>query len=169
MFPESEKRRARAGADLALAFFLADRDPLWAVVALFYGVHHLLIALSLERLGEARVPRDYEEADGLFKRAGLPRSLRKGLQAASSSLLAGPLRAPLPRGGAGALGGGPGGPFGVGAPKRTRVVGVFPGERSLVNLATVVILRATEDWAFRRYLDMGPLWAAEGKPTKIAT
>jgi hypothetical protein len=47
------------------------------VVALFYGVHHLLIALSLERLGEARVPRDYEEADGLFKRAGLPRSLRK--------------------------------------------------------------------------------------------
>jgi hypothetical protein len=77
--PESEKRRARAGADLALAFFLADRDPLWAVVALFYGVHHLLIALSLERLGEARVPRDYEEeeADGLFKRAGLPRSLRK--------------------------------------------------------------------------------------------
>jgi len=77
LFPESEKRRARAGADLALAFFLADRDPLWAVVALFYGVHHLLIALSLERLGEARVPRDYEEADGLFKRAGLPRSLRK--------------------------------------------------------------------------------------------
>ena len=77
MFPESEKRRARAGADLALAFSLADRDALWAVVALFYGVHHLLIALSQERLGEARVPRDYEEADGLFKRAGLPRSLRK--------------------------------------------------------------------------------------------
>jgi hypothetical protein len=47
------------------------------VVALFYGVHHLLIALSLERLGEAKIPRDYEEADGLFKRAGLPRSLRK--------------------------------------------------------------------------------------------
>jgi transposase-like protein len=53
--------------------------------------------------------------------------------------------------------------------KRTRVVGVFPGEGSLVNLATVVMLRATEDWAFRRYLDMGPLWAAEEKPTKIAT
>ena len=49
------------------------------------------------------------------------------------------------------------------------VVGVFPGEGSLVNLATVVMLRATEDWAFRRYLDMGPLWAAEEKPTKIAT
>jgi putative transposase len=26
-----------------------------------------------------------------------------------------------------------------------------------------------EDWAFRRYLDIGPLWAAEEKPTKIAT
>ena len=77
MSPESEKRRARAGADPAPAFSLADRDPLWAVVALFYGVHRLLIALSQERLGEARVPRDYEEADGLFKRAGLPRSMRK--------------------------------------------------------------------------------------------
>jgi hypothetical protein len=62
--------------------------------------------------------------------------------------------------------------------KRTRVVGIFPGEGSLVNLATVVMLRATaafpsgkhgEDWAFRRYLDMGPLWAAEEKPPKIAT
>jgi transposase-like protein len=53
--------------------------------------------------------------------------------------------------------------------RRTRVVGVFPGEGSLVNLATVVMLRTTEDWAFRRYLDMGPLWAAEEKPTKIAT
>ena len=53
--------------------------------------------------------------------------------------------------------------------RRTRVVGVFPGEGSLVNLATVVMLRATEDWAFRRYMDMGPLWAVEEKPTKIAT
>jgi putative transposase len=53
--------------------------------------------------------------------------------------------------------------------RRTRVVGVFPGEGSLVNLATVVMLRATENWAFRRYLDMGPLWAVEEKPTKIAT
>ena len=53
--------------------------------------------------------------------------------------------------------------------KRTRVVRVFPGEGSLVNLATVVMLRATENWAFRRYLDMGPLWAVEEKPTKIAT
>jgi putative transposase len=53
--------------------------------------------------------------------------------------------------------------------RRTRVVGVFPGEGSLVNLATVVMLRATEDWAFRRCLDMDPLWAVEEKPTKIAT
>jgi putative transposase len=53
--------------------------------------------------------------------------------------------------------------------RRTKVVGVFPGEGSLVNLATVVMLRATEDWAFRRCLDMDPLWAAEEKPTKIAT
>jgi hypothetical protein len=61
------------------------------------------------------------------------------------------------------------GSFRAWAPKRTRAVGVFPGEGSLVNLATVVMLRATEDWAFRRYLDMSPLWAAEEKPTKIAT
>ena len=53
--------------------------------------------------------------------------------------------------------------------RRTRVVGVFPSEKSLANLATVVMLRVSEDWAFRRYLDMGPLWAAEDKPTKIAT
>ncbi|MFZ8812417.1 MAG: transposase [Thermus aquaticus] len=58
---------------------------------------------------------------------------------------------------------------GAGTPKRTRAVGVFPSEGSLVNLARVVTPRATEDWAFRRYLVMGPLWAAEEKPTKIAT
>ena len=45
-------------------------------------------------------------------------------------------------------------------------MGVFPNEKSL---ATVVMLRASEDGAFRRYLDMGPLWMAEDKPTKIAT
>ncbi|MFZ5803839.1 MAG: IS256 family transposase [Acidobacteriota bacterium] len=53
--------------------------------------------------------------------------------------------------------------------RRTRVVGVFPNEESLANLATVVMLRVTEDWAFRRYMDMAPLWGAEQKPTKIAT
>ena len=45
------------------------------------------------------------------------------------------------------------------------MVGVFPSEKSLVNLATAVMLRASEDWAFRRYLDMAPLWAVEGEPT----
>jgi len=53
--------------------------------------------------------------------------------------------------------------------RRTRVVGVFPNEKSLASLATVAMPRASEDWAFRRYLNMGPLWAAEDKPTKIAT
>ena len=53
--------------------------------------------------------------------------------------------------------------------RRTRVVGVFPGEKSLANLATAVILRSTEDWHFRRYMDMAPLFAAEAKPTKLAT
>ncbi|MEZ0348520.1 MAG: transposase [Thermus sp.] len=50
--------------------------------------------------------------------------------------------------------------------KRRTKVGVFPNEKSL---ATVVMLRASEAWASRRYMDMGPLWAAEGEPTKIAT
>ena len=53
--------------------------------------------------------------------------------------------------------------------RRTRVVGVFPSEKSLVNLATAVMLRASEDWAFRRYLDMAPLWAVEEEPTRNAT
>ena len=50
-----------------------------------------------------------------------------------------------------------------------QVVGVFPSEKSLANLATAVMLRASEDWAFRRYLDMAPLWAVEEEPTRIAT
>ena len=53
--------------------------------------------------------------------------------------------------------------------RRTRVVGVFPSEKSLANLATAVMLRASEDWAFRRYLDMAPLCAVEEEPTRIAT
>ena len=43
--------------------------------------------------------------------------------------------------------------------RRTRVVGVFPNERSAENLATVVMLRVSEDWALRRYLNMDPLHA----------
>jgi hypothetical protein len=80
LFPESEKRRARAGEDLALAFSLADRDPLWAVVALFYGVHHLLIALSQERAPEPFTPRKYSEALSLFRQAGLAKEVRKAYE-----------------------------------------------------------------------------------------
>lgn len=41
--------------------------------------------------------------------------------------------------------------------RRTRVVGIFPNERSAENLATVVMLRVSEDWALRKYLNMEPL------------
>lgn len=51
--------------------------------------------------------------------------------------------------------------------RRTRVVGVFPSERSATNLCAAVVLRATEEWALKRYLDMEPLKAmneaGEGK------
>jgi transposase-like protein len=43
--------------------------------------------------------------------------------------------------------------------RRTRVVGVFPSEKSAANLCCAVLLRATEEWALRRYLDMEPLRA----------
>jgi Transposase and inactivated derivatives len=43
--------------------------------------------------------------------------------------------------------------------RRTRVVGVFPSEKSAANLCCAVMLRATEEWALRRYLDMEPLSA----------
>jgi len=49
--------------------------------------------------------------------------------------------------------------------RRTKVVGVFPNEGNLANLAMAALLRVTEDWAF----GMAPLWATEEKPTKIAT
>jgi Transposase and inactivated derivatives len=48
--------------------------------------------------------------------------------------------------------------------RRTRVVGVFPGEKSAVSLSTTVMLRATEDWALRRYMDMEPLKALNSNP-----
>jgi len=70
--------------------------------------------------------------------------------------------------------------------RRTRVVGVFPSEKSLTNLATVVMLRASaafpsgkhrKDWGLRRYMDMDPLRAMEAasrrehweEPTKMTT
>ncbi len=43
--------------------------------------------------------------------------------------------------------------------RRTRVVGVFPNEQSAATLATAVLLRVSEDWSERRYLDMAPLHA----------
>ena len=41
--------------------------------------------------------------------------------------------------------------------RRTRVVGIFPNETSAANLCTAVVLRVTEEWALKRYLDMEPL------------
>ncbi len=43
--------------------------------------------------------------------------------------------------------------------RRSRVVGVFPNETSALNLCSAVTLRASEEWALRRYLDMAPLQA----------
>ena len=48
--------------------------------------------------------------------------------------------------------------------RRTRVVGVFPGEKSAVSLATTLMLRASEDWALRKYMDMEPLKAMNSNP-----
>jgi putative transposase len=45
--------------------------------------------------------------------------------------------------------------------RRTKVVGVFPGELSALNLATAVLLRVTEEWSLRKYLDMAPLESHE--------
>ena len=53
--------------------------------------------------------------------------------------------------------------------RRTRVVGVFPSEASALNLVTAVMIRATEDWALRRYMDMDPLEAMNAQPTQYAT
>ena len=60
--------------------------------------------------------------------------------------------------------------------RRTRVVRIFPNELSAVNLSTAVTLRASEDWALRRYLDVEPYraWkelkeAVKAKPTTSQT
>lgn len=53
--------------------------------------------------------------------------------------------------------------------RRTRVVGVFPNEQSAETLATAVLLRVSEDWSERRYLDMTPLHALFHEPTRFAT
>jgi putative transposase len=43
--------------------------------------------------------------------------------------------------------------------RRTRVVGVFPNERSASALATEIALRSSEEWALKRYLAMDDLEA----------
>jgi transposase-like protein len=53
--------------------------------------------------------------------------------------------------------------------RRTRVVGVFPNEQSAETLATAVLLRVSEDWSERKYLDMAPLDALFHQPTGFAT
>ncbi len=45
--------------------------------------------------------------------------------------------------------------------RRTRVVGVFPNERSAATLATEIVLRSSEQWALKRYLTMDALEAVE--------
>ena len=49
-------------------------------MALFYGLHHLLIALSLERVPEPFTPRKYSEALSLFRQAGLAKEVRKAYE-----------------------------------------------------------------------------------------
>jgi Transposase, Mutator family len=49
--------------------------------------------------------------------------------------------------------------------RRTRVVGVFPNERSASTLATEIALRSSEEWALRRYLTMNALQGAERNQT----
>ena len=48
--------------------------------------------------------------------------------------------------------------------RRTRVVGVFPNEKSASTLATEIALRSTEEWALRRYLTMDALEAEKLNP-----
>lgn len=45
--------------------------------------------------------------------------------------------------------------------RRTRVVGVFPNETSASTLATEIMLRSSEEWALKRYLNMEALEAVE--------
>lgn len=53
--------------------------------------------------------------------------------------------------------------------RRTKVVGVFPSAESATNLSTTVMLRVSEDWSQRRYLNTEPLHALFHKPTTLAT
>jgi transposase-like protein len=48
--------------------------------------------------------------------------------------------------------------------RRTRVIRIFPNETSAVNLVSAVVLRVTEDWSARKYMDMAPLHALRANP-----
>jgi putative transposase len=45
--------------------------------------------------------------------------------------------------------------------RRTRVVVVFPNETSAQTLGTEIVLRSSEEWALKRYLNMQALEAIE--------
>jgi putative transposase len=45
--------------------------------------------------------------------------------------------------------------------RRTKVVGVFPNETSASTLATEIMLRSSEEWALKRYLNMEALEVVE--------
>lgn len=53
--------------------------------------------------------------------------------------------------------------------RQTKVFGVFPSPQSAENLSLAVMLRVSEGWTSRRYLDMEPLHALFHQPTQIAT
>jgi putative transposase len=54
--------------------------------------------------------------------------------------------------------------------RRTRVVGLFPNETSASTLATEIMLRSSEEWTLKRYLNMEALEAVENpKPTTFQT
>ena len=53
--------------------------------------------------------------------------------------------------------------------RRTKVVGVFPSPQSAENLSLAVMLRVSEGWTSRRYLNMEPLHQLFHHPTQIAT
>jgi putative transposase len=45
--------------------------------------------------------------------------------------------------------------------RRTKVVGVYPNETSASTLAKEIMLRSSEEWALKRYLNMEALEAVE--------
>src|SRR5919205_2784663 len=52
--------------------------------------------------------------------------------------------------------------------RRTRVVGVFPNETSAQTLGTEIMLRSSEEWALKRYLNMEALEAVENPSPQLS-